>query len=637
MAKNNLNRENRLKQHLEREFQVDRPPESYFQAVQNALDSLPDELPVKRRPLPQRMLRRFAACAACLVLLAAGAYGLNLAAPSLMESMPGIGQIFQELNHHEELPPTPTPPPPPDAPQPRPGGQDHHPPGPELHPGGGLSPDNSCMLSVVNARCDGIYLTLDLELEIWDPAMADSTPLSTCSNFSMEHNTSTLFVNEEAAEPLELPEQTCLSFSESESKPGDPSTLTASWSYRLPQKLSGLPHGEPLSFSLELPELHGFDQQSSSITLFPCQITALFQGAVDLRNTFTYSETVEDNSVALEGVEVTSQAVIAQMSSPYFGTLNSTLMVPVENQHNDSLIPLGSYPVLTTQDGQQLESNDFPLEETTERITSGIFNTSRTQQGAFTFDPPPADATQLILTLYEYPQVYGEPRENPQKNRVTAEFTIDLERGTVYPSQNYMAQGREKLDHTQSASMDRTPTLVNGYICGLPEKFGNDYMQIPLYSKDLAYRPDRPVSLQCYLGDELWNTYSSVNETQYNAKSEDESYFYQEGVYRYFHQPLPEPDITGSGPYQVTLFQIEDLPDGHNLSPEDLHFSLVDQNTGEVLVEDVVQAYYRACDEVFGTTMEKSLYLENQEPSDGDSGWESQSSFPEASPNPTWF
>ena len=108
MRKNDLKRDKGIKKRLEREFQVERPPESYFQAVQDAFDSLPDELPVKVRPLPQRVLRTCAALAACLVLVAVGAFGLNLVSPGLMESMPGVGQIFQELNQ-TNVEPTPQP------------------------------------------------------------------------------------------------------------------------------------------------------------------------------------------------------------------------------------------------------------------------------------------------------------------------------------------------------------------------------------------------------------------------------------------------------------------------------------------------------------------------------------------------
>lgn len=642
MARNNLHRENRLKQQLEREFQVDCPPESYFQAVQSALDSLPDELPIKRRPLPQRMLRGFAACAACLVLLAAGAYGMNLAAPSLMESMPGIGQIFQELNHHEETTPEPTPTP--DPLDPSQVESEQLPDVPEFQPVDVISQDNSAMFSVLNASCDGICLTLDIQLQVWDSAMAQCYQLSPCSDLTfLETDTSVLLVNNQQAQPLDP-----LVLDKSAGQPQDFTTFTASWTYRLPQEVS---HGETLSFMLEAPMLYGIQEDSGQFQEFSSGFSVIFECYADLRNTFTYSEMVEDNGITLESVEVSSQAVVAQMTIPYFGTMESTLLTSVSTLMSDShRIALGSYPVLTTQDGQQLDSNYFPLETTTERITSDISNTSQTQQGAFTFEPPPEGTTQLILTLYEYPSVYDGRQEITQKNRVTAEFTIDLERGTVYPSQNYVAQGQQKLDHTQSASMDRTPTRVNGYICGQPEDFSGDYVQIPLYTKDLSYRPDRPVSLQCYLGDDLWGTYSSVDEADFNATDGNESY-YNDTIYSYYQQTLIDPEPTGNGPYQAMIFQIKNIPEGQSLGPDDIHFSLVDQDTGEVLVEDVVQAYYQAMDEVLGTNLELTSYLEPESsdqqnssdtPSNPDGAEEQEAqefieSSPEASPNPSWF
>lgn len=645
MARNNLHRENRLKQQLEREFQMDRPPESYFQAVQSALDSLPDELPIKRRPLPQRMLRGFAACAACLVLLAAGAYGMNLAAPSLMESMPGIGQIFQELNHHEETTPEPTP-----TPNPLDPSQvesEQLPDVPEFQPVDVISQDNSAMFSVLNASCDGIYLTLDIQLQVWDSTMAECYQLSPCSDLTfLETDTSVLLVNNQQAQPLDP-----LVLDKSAGQPQDFATFTASWIYRLPQEVS---HGDALSLMLEAPMLYGIQEDSGQFQEFSSGFSVIFECYADLRNTFTYSEMVEDNGITLEGVEVSSQAVVAQMTIPYFGTMESTLLTSVSTLMSDShRIALGSYPVLTTQDGQQLDSNYFPLETTTERITSDISNTSQTQQGAFTFEPPPEGTTQLILTLYEYPSVYDGRQEITQKNRVTAEFTIDLERGTVYPSQNYVAQGQQKLDHAQSASMDRTPTRVNGYICGQPEEFGNDYVQIPLYTKDLSYRPDRPVSLQCYLGDDLWGTYSSVDEADFNVMEESGKMgsYLLEGKYSFNRETLELPESAGSGPYQAMIFQIMNIPAGHSLGPDDIRFSLVDQDTGEVLVEDVVQAYYQAMDEVLGTNLELTSYLEPESidqqnssdtPSNPDGAEEQQAqefieSSPEASPNPSWF
>ena len=97
MRKNDLQRDKAFRQRLAQKLEVEQPPESYFQAVQSAFASLPDELPVKARPIHQRVLRTCAALAACCAVVVAGAFGLNQVSPQLMESMPGIGQIFQDF------------------------------------------------------------------------------------------------------------------------------------------------------------------------------------------------------------------------------------------------------------------------------------------------------------------------------------------------------------------------------------------------------------------------------------------------------------------------------------------------------------------------------------------------------------
>ena len=45
MRKNDLQRDKAFRQRLAKKLEVEQPPESYFQAVQNAFASLPDELP----------------------------------------------------------------------------------------------------------------------------------------------------------------------------------------------------------------------------------------------------------------------------------------------------------------------------------------------------------------------------------------------------------------------------------------------------------------------------------------------------------------------------------------------------------------------------------------------------------------
>ena len=71
MRKNDLQRDKAFRQRLAQKLEVEQPPESYFQAVQSAFASLPDELPVKARPIHQRVLRTCAALAACCARSAA--------------------------------------------------------------------------------------------------------------------------------------------------------------------------------------------------------------------------------------------------------------------------------------------------------------------------------------------------------------------------------------------------------------------------------------------------------------------------------------------------------------------------------------------------------------------------------------
>lgn len=164
MRKNDLQRDKAFRQRLAQKLEVEQPPESYFQAVQSAFASLPDELPVKARPIHQRVLRTCAALAACCAVVAAGAFGLNQVSPQLMESMPGIGQIFQDFNEGRE-PPVPTPSPtPPSETESQLEQQEVQQEVPPFEP---LSvPSNTGVgeLTIQNAWSDGLYLHLELEL-----------------------------------------------------------------------------------------------------------------------------------------------------------------------------------------------------------------------------------------------------------------------------------------------------------------------------------------------------------------------------------------------------------------------------------------------------------------------------------------
>lgn len=301
MEKNDLKREKRFQKHLEREFQVDTPPASYFQAVQDALDSLPDELPVKVRPLPQRVLRTCVALAACLVVAMGVAAGINLVNPVLMESMPGMGQIFQELNHRGE----PTPSPAPDAESSVPREEEGLPDIPAFEPAAFPLENNLGLLTVRNASCDGSTLILELDLELWDsPLTSDS--ISVCDETSGEITGSFLSVEGHKVEPFQ--DTSGYGFTRQED-----GLYAATWIYRLSEKAS---HGTELNISLDIPRLYGWG--NDSYQTLDCMTSAGFCVTVDESSSFQWEDSVTDNGVELSHVEATSQYVVAQLDIPFF-------------------------------------------------------------------------------------------------------------------------------------------------------------------------------------------------------------------------------------------------------------------------------------------------------------------------------
>lgn len=604
MKNDDLRRDKRFQKRLAQKLQVDKPPESYFQAVQNAFDNLPDELPVKRRPFRQTAFRACAALAACLVLVAAGSYGAYLVNPVLMESIPGVGQIFQELNKTEEKTPSPSP---------QPTWDDSHleealPDVPEFEP---ISFEGEGgTLTIENAWSDGLYLHLDTSLDLWDPALVGCEMVSFCSEpYEGTTDTSYLTVNDQQLESLFLDAQTFFTWDGSSSNTGtDITHCQGSWLYKLPEQQ---PHYTELAVNWFIPALYAMDDYGNILSMdFNC--SAAFTVITDARHTLAKDTSTVDNGITLEQVEASPSCVFAQLSIPYFGTMDSLLLAPFMNVPEGYEVPIGIYPQLTTQDGEVISSMDFPRSDTAYISQEGLYTSPSPDQNyqlLFYFQPPSQSTTKLILTLYEYnPALYsGLAEENPTSNRVTAEFTIDLEQGSVYPSQNYMSTGRQKLDYRLSASLDRTPTPENGYICSPPNP-GDGYVEINFTTQDLDYRP---VELYWYNETSsesvLMGIYPSVTPNNYNATSEDRS-IYQDTSYSYTESYLDPTDTQGTE-YKVLRFRITgmDSPTGVAGSTS-THFYLVDSETGEILVSDVSQTFCKQFDEVMGTHTQTSHF-----------------------------
>ncbi len=608
MRKNDLQRDKAFRQRLAQKLEVEQPPESYFQAVQSAFASLPDELPVKARPIHQRVLRTCAALAACCAVVVAGAFGLNQVSPQLMESMPGIGQIFQDFNEGRE-PPVPTPSPtPPSETESQLEQQDV----PPFEPISVPSNTGVGELTIQNAWSDGLYLHLELELAAegmpFDPVYASSISrsISPCDDPYVEGtDTSHLWINNLEAEKIATIENGLGFVWTGESTDGGATPIYAGeWVYRLPQNAA---QGPDLSVSLEVPLLYTRYDDTDTYALLDMSFQADFSVTMDTRRTLIWKNAVEDNGVTLEQARVSPTCVTATVQVSNFGSLNSTLLAPVEQLVSGSdRMPLGIYGQLTTPDGTVLAECDSRYLESETLLGSsspGTVLEDGSTSGTMVFDGIPAGESQVILTLYEYPtgiaDAYGA--DTPMKNRVTAEFTFDLNQGAVYPSQNYLAQGREKLDVLTSAQLDRIPAGENGYICQIPDN-SNGTVEITLFTQDLDYRG---VTLYWYDGDQIMSMYPSVPSSSYNKF--DESYPYYQGDYYTYGEVGLDPAYTNGKTYKALYFRLENTG-SMNLTSSATRFALIDNNTGEVLVEDVMRSALGNFDQIFGTSLEEQLY-----------------------------
>lgn len=608
MRKNDLQRDKAFRQRLAQKLEVEQPPESYFQAVQSAFASLPDELPVKARPIHQRVLRTCAALAACCVVVAAGAFGLNQVSPQLMESMPGIGQIFQDFNEGREPPvPTPSPTPPSEAES-----QLEQQDVPPFEPISVPSNTGVGELTIQNAWSDGLYLHLELELAAegmpFDPVYASSISrsISPCDDpYVEETDTSHLWVNNLEAEKIATIENGLGFVWTGESTDGGATPIYAGeWVYRLPQNAA---QGPDLSVSLEVPLLYTRYDDTDTYALLDMSFQADFSVTMDTRRTLIWKNAVEDNGVTLEQARVSPTCVTATVQVSNFGSLNSTLLAPVEQLVSGSdRMPLGIYGQLTTPDGTVLAECDSRYLESETFLGSsspGTVLEDGSTSGTMVFDGIPTGESQVILTLYEYPtgiaDAYGAA--TPMKNRVTAEFTFDLDQGAVYPSQNYLAQGREKLDVLTSAQLDRIPAGENGYICQIPDN-SSGTVEITLFTQDLDYRG---VTLYWYDGDQIMSMYPSVPSSSYNKF--DESYPYYQGDYYTYGEVGLDPAYTNGKTYKALYFRLENTG-SMNLTSSATRFALIDNNTGEVLVEDVMRSALGNFDQIFGTSLEEQLY-----------------------------
>ncbi len=99
-----LRRDRAFRAQLARQLGVEKPPQAFHAAMQKTLLELPEELPVRYRPV-RELLRRTTMAAAVLALVFLGLLGVNSTYPQITEALPGLGFVFRSINGGQEAPP----------------------------------------------------------------------------------------------------------------------------------------------------------------------------------------------------------------------------------------------------------------------------------------------------------------------------------------------------------------------------------------------------------------------------------------------------------------------------------------------------------------------------------------------------
>lgn len=621
MKSGDLKREKQFRKRLSQEYGVDQVPPSFFQAVEDTLDSLPDELPVKHRPL-RGVLRTCAALAACALLVTLGAFWLNWTNPLVMESLPGVGQLFQQLNGTETPPQGPE-----ESPSPRP-----TPDATESHAESKLQEDlpafsavttSSFMddypahLTVTNAWSDGIYLHLDLELLLEDGDLVSLDVdqlrqfynlLSTCPEFDLASETSVVTVNGNPAQLLDSLSDRAFSYQELVE--GNRVAYQTSWTLELAETYT---QPTALDVNLSLPYVgatwsDAVKTGDSSWETYP-DFLLDFSVTCDPTQNFQWTEPVEDNGVTLQQVENSPSCLQVSVDVPFFGRSSYTMLSEAETSGFDAASayqPLGIYAVMTNHLGGTLTEQTSPYGDPNDYQQLDDLSNEGPYHLTFSYAAPSSGTPWVVLTLYEYPRLAATEGEFIHNNRVVAEFTIDLENHQVYSSQHYREKGLEQLPLEESLAQNRAPTPINGYICTSPSHYA-DQVEVALYTQDMDYRP---VAVYAYWNDVLLRISYAYPPADYNA-SEDAfdwegnpytlSYYADEnGAYR--EDVLTSPAV--QTPYKRLRFTFTGTS-----SFSFTRLALVDTETGEELIPDIQRAYYQQVDQVFGTHLEESTYL----------------------------
>lgn len=566
---------------LAKEYGVTEVPKSLQRRTEQTLQSLPDTLPKRPRPV-LRVFKGAVSAAAVMAASFAILMGLNVSNPRFTEALPGLGPVFAAMNAPRVTPSPSASPAPSPTPEPR------FLPVTALNKG-----DFSGMLIIDDAWTDGNVLTLDMSVST-DSEFDKKLGAESIDDYDY------LFLAPRAetdgSEPFSTGYLTVsadsdyrdFAFDDLIFTRDDSGKFTARWQVYL----DGLEVSDSLKLGLEMPDMSanysigGSEGAYYSFAGFSADFTL----AVDSSQNRSISVQAADGPVTLRSVDYAPGRVELDVSLPYLGKAGD--LYPDSSAFE---YPLGCFAALTCMDGQYEYTLDtitpYPEEYQDAYPGSTVLDMSyvfRAPDSAGELWPRELKGP-LTLTLYEFPQYDGPV------GRVMAEFTIDLSTGRAYPSANYEKAGFEKADPTLTTQQRFENAMTNGLLLP-PDSLGSamtgtgygPFAQFTLYS-DMSYS-GRELSVYCYLGDNLEHSFTFVIGGDY----EDSEGSYSTSVYT----------LPGSGQEYLNTPVLIRLPDWLIYGEDDYtpfdRLELIDPISGEVLIPDLYESWRASTRELLG-------------------------------------
>lgn len=586
--------EKAFREQLAREYGVEQPPEAFQRRFEQTLLQLPDQVPVRPRPV-YYLLRRTAMAAAALAITFGALLGVNTTYPQLTEALPGLGPVFQAINGGEAVPsPTPQPTPSPE-------------PQKEFQPVALESRgDFPSALQVEDAWCDGKTLLLSLSVEKTPELLAaigygEEEAEYVWGGYGLLSGGFAPDTETDSAEPLTQVDRVIQVAGGAESWMGmgelsyftdnGQDRLQATWRVPLDESIQKAnPEEVRVDFTIDdilLVELSDIEAEGAPVYSWYAGFATdhTLTVPVDRSKNRVFTSRMTDNGAVLLSVDYAPSRVEVEMELPEIGYWGDMLLASEEAAADT---PLGIFAQLEGRfraaDGSGTAAFPFTLEDYEELAANTAGSNRRRMRFSFASSYAREDCrSPLVLTVKESPL---------WSSRVVAEFTIDLDTGSMTPSENYKEMGFERADTSWADQDSRTAaSFVNGFLCTDVSWRDDRLLHVSLATESLE--PGRVLALNSYFLDEPQQSFWVVT----GQDLDDEA-----GAYREWHVSAPS---TGKM-YTVLDFYL--YPPNEEISENWLssdRLELVDGVTGEVLIENLWQAHENAVGEIAGRVSEE--------------------------------